>query len=290
MAGMRIGTCSWKYPSWHGLIYSAPKGINYLEKYSHHYDTVEVDQWFWSLFGEDNVRLPNPFDVDRYRGSVSGDFRFAVKVPNSITLTHFYKKAKADPFVPNPYFLSPSLFQSFLSLLDPLRDLLGPLTFQFEYLSKQKMPSQSYFQERFEAFVEQLPRGYQYGLETRNGNYLNESYFQFLIRNRLIPVLIQGYWMPPVVQVYDRWRALIQQQEVAVIRLLGPDRKGIEKRSGKRWDRIVAPKDDELVALADLVEDLMDKGVNVYLLVNNHYEGSAPLTIDRIRELLSGKA
>ncbi|MBC8235230.1 DUF72 domain-containing protein [bacterium] len=49
MAELRIGTCSWKFPSWHKLVYSEPKGINYLEEYSRHYNTVEIDQWFWSL-------------------------------------------------------------------------------------------------------------------------------------------------------------------------------------------------------------------------------------------------
>ena len=60
----------------------------------------------------------------------------------------------------------------------------------------------------------------------------------------------------------------------------------MEAKTGKRWDRIVEPRDDELSAVADLVEDLLDQGVDVYLNVNNHYEGSAPLTIDRLRKLL----
>jgi uncharacterized protein YecE (DUF72 family) len=286
MAELRIGTCSWKFPSWHGLVYSAPNGINYLEEYARHYDTVEIDQWFWSLFGKDSIKLPTPADVERYRRSVSDDFRFTVKVPNSVTLTHFYNKARTGPLVPNPSFLSPALFQTFLTLLDPLQDVLGPLMFQFEYLNKQKMPSQSRFQELFEAFLQQLPTSYQYAVETRNGNYLNASYFEFLNRNGLAPVLLQGYWMPPVTDVFQKWRSLILQQEVVVIRLHGPDRKGIEEVTGKQWDQIVAPQDEELAAIADTIGDLLDRGIDVYLNVNNHYEGSAPLTIERIRQLL----
>ena len=286
MAELRIGTCSWKFPSWHGLVYSAPKGINYLKEYASHYDTVEIDQWFWSLFGEDSVKLPQPVDVQRYRDSVPDSFRFTVKVPNSVALTHFYRKKKTDPLVPNPYFLSPTLFGTFLSLLDPLRDMLGPLMFQFEYLNKQKMTSQERFQELFAAFVEQIPRGYPYGMEIRNGNYLNESYFKFLNRNGLIPVFLQGYWMPPITDLYAKWRPLILEQEQVVIRLHGPDRQGIEKLTGKQWDQIVAPKDDELASIAAMIDDLLDQGINVYLNINNHYEGSAPLTIERIREFL----
>jgi uncharacterized protein YecE (DUF72 family) len=286
MAELRIGTCSWKFPSWQGLVYSAPKGINYLKEYAHHYNTVEIDQWFWSLFGKDSIRLPNPADVEKYRQSVPDDFKFTIKVPNSITLTHFYKKAKTDPLVTNPYFLSLSLFQTFLSLLDPLRDVLGPLMFQFEYLNRQKMKSQGHFQELFEELIQQLPTSCPYGVEIRNPNYLNESYFEFLDRNGLSPVFLQGYWMPPITDLYEKWHSLILQQQVVVIRLHGPDRQGIEKKTGKQWNQIVAPKDEELAAVADMVEELLDQGVNVYLNVNNHYEGSAPRTINRIQQLL----
>ena len=286
MPELRIGTCSWKYPSWHKLVYSAPKGINYLKEYARQYNTVEIDQWFWSLFGPDQVRLPNPFDVAAYRDAVGDDFRFTVKVPNSITLTHFYKKARADPLVSNPHFLSPTLFQEFLTLLDPLQDVLGPLMFQFEYLNRRKMGSQSRFQETFEAFIQEMPASYEYAVETRNTNYLNASLFEFLARNRLIPVLLQGYWMPPITKVFQKWRSFILQQEGVVIRLHGAGRKEMEKLTGKRWDAAIAPKDKELTSIAGMIQYLLDQGINVYLNVNNHYEGSAPITIARMQQLL----
>jgi uncharacterized protein YecE (DUF72 family) len=288
MAELRIGTCSWRFPSWHGLVYSAPKGINYLHEYAQQYDTVEIDRWFWSLFNENTIGLPKPIDVETYRGSVPEGFVFTIKAPNSITLTHFYKKRKTDPLKENPRFLSLALLRTFLSLLDPLESTLGPIMFQFGYLNKKMMDSQEQFQELFQVFSRQMPSGYQYGVEVRNARYLNRSYFEFLLRNRLSPVLLQGYWMPPITEVYREWGDLIAQHETVVIRLLGPDRKGIERETHKQWDRIVAPRDVELSAIVDLTEDLLANGVNVYLNVNNHYEGSAPLTIERIRSLLSG--
>ena len=56
MNKLHVGTCSWKYDSWKGIIYPEFGEINYLEEYSKHYKTVEVDQWFWSLFNI--VKLP----------------------------------------------------------------------------------------------------------------------------------------------------------------------------------------------------------------------------------------
>ena len=285
MARLCIGTCSWKYPSWHGLVYSAPRGIDYLAEYAQHYSTVEIDQWFWSRFDRGQVSLPRPADVARYRAAVPDDFSFTVKAPNSVTLTHLYGK-KTDPLVANPSFLAPSLLAMFVRLLEPLHDVLGPIMFQFEYLNRRKMASQDDFERQFAAFVKQIPSGYPYALEVRNANYMNAAFYQFLLQRKLIPVLLQGYWMPPVWEVYAAQRALIVQQATVVLRLLGPDRKGIEALAGKEWGQIVAPKDDELPEIVAVVRDLLNEGVNVYVNVNNHYEGSAPLTIRRLEALL----
>jgi uncharacterized protein YecE (DUF72 family) len=286
VAELRIGTASWKYPSWHGLVYSAPKGIDYLVEYATRYDTVEVDQWFWSLFGSDRVRLPDPADVASYRAAVPDGFRFSVKVPNAITLTHFYRKAKSDPLVPNPHFLSHDLLERFLAAIDPLRDVLGPLMFQFEYLNRQKMPTQAAFEDRFGAFVEGLPEGYSYALEIRNPNYLNDSLFDLMDRLGLAAVLLQGYYMPSIIDLFESWRERLERASLVVIRLHGPDRRSIESATGKKWDRIVAPKDDELGGITAMVGGLLHAGVDVYVNVNNHYEGSAPLTIERLQARL----
>jgi len=81
---LRIGTCSWKYDSWVGLVYSRKGKEQYLVEYAHHFTTVEIDQWFWSLFPGGNVKLPDPAVVEQYSCSVPDDFRFTIKVPNSM--------------------------------------------------------------------------------------------------------------------------------------------------------------------------------------------------------------
>jgi uncharacterized protein YecE (DUF72 family) len=286
MAQVRVGTCSWKFPSWAGLVYSRATGIDYLEEYAQQYDSVEIDQWFWSRFDLGQVRLPDPDDVAAYRAAVPDDFSFTVKAPNSVTLTHLYQQEKSDPLVANPSFLSSALMETFLHLIEPLHDVLGPIMFQFEYLNRQKMASQGQFQRRMSAFAERLPAGYEYALEVRNAQYLNESHFAFLAQTNLLPVLIHGYWMPPVWEVYAAHREAIQQHGTALIRLMGPDRQAIEELTGKRWGHLAAPKDDELPRIADLVQDLLGAGADVYVNVNNHYEGCAPLTIQRLQALL----
>ncbi len=284
MAELRIGTCSWKYNSWRGLIYSHNNPINYLAEYAHHYNTVEIDQWFWSLFGMDKVSLPSPFTVKEYSDSVPEDFRFTIKIPNSITLTHFYRKTPTEPLISNPYFLSVELFKKFLSSIEQLRGKLGILMFQFEYLNKQKMASQKVFQSQFTDFIQQLDRDLFFAIEIRNPNYLNKDYFTFLNELKMSHVFLQGYYMPAITSIYQKFATFIK--DTTVIRLHGPDRFDIEKLSGGNWDKILELRNKELSDVAQMVNDLLNRKVNVYVNMNNHYEGSAPLSIKRLEKFL----
>lgn len=279
-----IGTCSWKYDSWKGLLYTSKKPMNYLQEYSRHYNTVEVDQWFWSLFPGDNVVLPKPEVAREYAASVPQDFIFCVKVPNSITLTHHYQRGKAGPLQPNPYFLTVDLFHRFLDNLEPLHPNLGPVIFQFEYLNKQKMSGVGEFFDRFGEFVEQLPTDFSYFVELRNPSWLNIRYFDFLAGKGLYHVFLQGYYMPSIFDLYGKH--LEQLQSKAVIRLHGSDRKGVEEKAGKDWSQILEPKDQEIKVLARMMANMCTRSIEPFVYVNNHFEGCAPLTIRRLRRAI----
>jgi uncharacterized protein YecE (DUF72 family) len=167
---LRTGTCSWKYDSWKGLVYDTDKmygPYDYLTDYAKYFNTVEIDQWFWSLFPK-GAKLPDSETVRRYADSVPDDFLFTVKIPNSITLTHYYAKqppaSKAYANRPNPYFLDVELLSRFLDTLEPMREKLGPVMFQFEYLNKKKMPSKETFFEQLDKFFEKAPKEFDYAV------------------------------------------------------------------------------------------------------------------------------
>ena len=278
---IRFGTCSWKYDSWKGIVYTDTNSKNYLKEYSQKFNTVEIDQWFWSLFPPAKVVLPQKNVVEDYKKSVPDDFLFTIKVPNSITLTHFYKDIKDDALKPNPYFLSLEIFEEFLNSIEPIKNQVGCLIFQFEYLNKQKMKSLSEFQMKFMEFHKQLnQKTPPIGIETRNPNYLNEKYFSFLSEQNLAPVFLEGYYMPPVNEVYSKYKNLVK--DLAVIRLHGPDRKGIEKIANHNWNQIYINRDKEIKSILQMIQDLQSKEVDLFVNVNNHFEGSAPLTIEKI--------
>jgi uncharacterized protein YecE (DUF72 family) len=271
---LRVGTCSWKYPSWKGLVYSQAAGIDYLSEYAQRYDTVEVDQWFWAL--------PEPETAAQYASVTPEDFRFTVKLPNMLSLTHFYRKKGEQALRQNPDFLSVPLFQDVLTRLEPLASKIGMLMLQFEYLNGQKMPSQQEFLRRLGTFFDAVPRSIPLAVESRNPWWVDQRYFEFLKEKELSHVFLEGYHMPPIFDTWRRYGSLINGS--VVVRLHGPDRDGMERQTGEIWNRIVAPKEEDLSRLEAMMRDMRDRGLTIYLNINNHYEGSAPLTIERLRE------
>jgi len=286
MAGhLHLGTCSWKYPSWEGLVYSSKKPENYLHEYALKYGSVEIDQWFWSLFGIDKVVLPKPDVVKEYVKSVPPDFRFVIKAPNSLSLTHLYKRYTSGELVENPHFLSPDLYQTFLDSLAEMQPQIGAVNLQFEYLNKEKMPSPQQFLQLFMTFLERVDTSIPLCIEIRNPNFLTEKYFQSLLDFGVGHTFCQGYYMPDIQTVHAKFEG--QLHHTSIIRLLGPDRQGIEATTGKSWHEVVAPKDHEIPGIARLVRKMVDQsGMDVYLNVNNHYEGSAPVTIEKLLQFI----
>ncbi len=291
MSVLRIGTCSWKFPSWAGLVYSRADGIDYLAEYARMYRSVEIDQWFWSLFAPDKIGLPQAETVAAYLTSVDKDFRFTIKAPNSITLTHFSGRHGQRGTGPNPYFLSVELFADFLDRIAPMKPQTAAVMLQFEYLNRKKMSGLGELCEKLDVFLTALRDRvdpWPIAIELRNPNYLKPAYFDLLAAHRVPHVYCHGYYLPPAPDVYRQVCAQLGDRLPApgVLRLLGPDRGGIEKATGRKWNAIVAPKDNELAGIADMALDMLARGLDVYVNVNNHYEGSAPLTIEKLERVV----
>jgi uncharacterized protein YecE (DUF72 family) len=278
---IRFGTCSWKYDSWRGILYPEQPTFDHLAEYARSLDTVEIDQWFWSLFGQEKIALPRRDNAQHYHDVVPATFRFTVKAPNSITLTHFYRRAKTESLHANPHFLSRDLYQRFCERIAPLQSKLGLLMFQFEYLSRDKMESPARFRDMLADFLRALPRTWPLGMEMRNPNYLDGQFFDLLRELDVAPVLIQGYYMPPLWEVYEKHAD--RCSDLVALRLMGPDRGSIEEAAGGKWDRLIEPKDGELARILNVIRDIRKRGKSGYVNVNNHYEGSAPLTIRKLQ-------
>jgi len=279
-AKLRIGTCSWNYPSWEGLVYTTrqKKAADYLPEYARRFRTVEIDSWFY--------RMPKREDAEDLVSKVDDDFRFTCKTVEELTLTHTRKRNGSVPVSRNENFLSPELFTRFLEAVAPMRPKLEAIMLEFEYLNRDKMPSLSQFLNQLEDFFKSIDRSTCVAIETRNKNFLTREYFELLKGYGVSHVFSEKLYMPPIVEVYERFSGYLAGP--CIIRLLGGDRMVIEKKTGDNWNSIVEPKAEKPL-IVDMVKDMLSAGRLVSINVNNHYEGSAPLTIAWLTDHLAEK-
>ncbi len=280
MQNVHIGTCSWKYESWNGMVYDTDSHKRYLAQYARMYDTVEVDQWFWSL-GKQSYRLPDPLSVRSYDEDTPDDFRFTIKCPNTLTLPTAYGTKREK----NPWFLDAEVFYRFLEQLEPLIPKIGLLMFQFGYLNRTMFAGRSAFLDSLQHFFTLLPDGIPYAVEIRNPAWMDSSYFKFLKEMQVGPVLLSGYWMDGIETQLERAESNVH--DPFCIRLHGEDRTAIEQACSGNWNRILENHDQELMAVAPRIVKLAQQGKVIYVNVNNHYEGSAPMTILKLVDYLN---
>src|SRR5574337_713524 len=81
---LRLGTSSWSYPGWQGLVWEGAHSEQLLARkglsvYARHplLRTVSIDRSFY--------RPLTASDYARYAAQVPGDFRFVVKAPSLVT-------------------------------------------------------------------------------------------------------------------------------------------------------------------------------------------------------------
>ena len=86
---------------------------------------------------------------------------------------------------PNPSFLDHRLFEAaFARPLEPYRDRVATLMFEFGTFSKAVFPNVRVFCEQLDSFLGALPAGFRYAVEIRNREYLVDDYFAVLARHR----------------------------------------------------------------------------------------------------------
>jgi len=90
--------------------------------------------------------------------------------------------------------------------------------------------------------------------------------------------------MPHIGEVYEKFKP--ETADFCIIRLHGGDRLGMEAQTGGIWHQIVAPKTNGLKAAARIVRSNRKKNILTYVNLNNHFEGSAPITAERFIEAL----
>jgi uncharacterized protein YecE (DUF72 family) len=288
-AGLRMGTSSWTFPGWAGLVYAAfhsPAQLarHGLAAYARHplLRTVGVDS---AYYGPVDART-----LAQYAAAVPEDFRFVVKAHEACTLARFpgHVRYGAQRDQDNPMYLDPAYARD--TVVAPFVEGLGArggvLLFQFAPQPVARLGGAGRFVERLHAFLSALPRGPLYAVEVRNPGLLTRGYAEALAAAGVCHCINAIGSMPePVTQ----WRATGGAQAPAlVVRwMLARDlRYEAARERYAPFDRIIDPDPHTCQSIAALVRRACSQGQPAYVVVNNKAEGSAPLSVVRLaREL-----
>ena len=205
LAYTKIGTATWNYPGWRGIVYPAnsPEKLSSAERLamyarSGRFETVEADFTFY--------RPQNAREWKRYAASLPAGFPVVSKVWEELTCERFPKIERQGDRggKDNPNFLNVEAFKTFV--LGPAEegfDHLGPFVFEFRRECSPTPESRAKFRGKLDAFLSALPRGHRYAVEIRTAEYLDAEYLAMLRSHGAAHVLNLWTYMPPLSRQFE---------------------------------------------------------------------------------------
>ena len=274
---LRMGTSSWMFPGWRGIVYAddAPQKLLSrlgLEAYSKHplLGSVGVDRTFYAPIAKQDF-------VD-YALQVPKSFRFLVKAWGEITSPTMRGKSGKNPRYLNAdsaidYVLTPAF--------EGLGDKLGPLLFQFPPQGARITKNPDAFADSLHAFFDQLPNGVHYAVELRDTSLLTERYVD----------AITSAGARHCYAVHPRMPSIARQLELAPVTkaTAGPIaarwmlHSGLSYEEAKEhyqpFNKLVDADLNSRREFAALATKALELDVPMTVIVNNKAEGSAPHSV-----------
>lgn len=275
-AGLFVGTASWTFTGWGGLVYrgrptQAQLVAAGLEEYARHplFNTVCIDRSFYAPMSVDELAV--------YARQLPEGYRCGMKVWQAI----------CDPM--SPQFLDAGFFKD--AVLAPVDRAfaghLGPLIFQFPPLRAPPSPNELAW--KLDRFFSRLPEGLECAVELRNAELMTPSYFSVLKRRGVAHLFNHWERTPPLHEQLDLPGAFTANHAVA--RLLLPQ--GIDYEAARDafspFDRLQAIDERLRADVAELWRRCQSTGRTLWCFVGNKAEGCAPLTARAIQERMFGR-
>ncbi len=293
---LRLGTSSWSFPGWQGLVYDRTASQQALAQhglaaYAQHplLRTVGVDRTFYRPISRDAFRA--------YADAVPDDFRFLVKADRLLTSPN--EPAGSSLRDANPRFLDPQYAMNEVigPMMEGLGPKAGPLLFQFPPIPPNLVGGRGLFVERLHQFLDALPQGPMgsqggatgplYAVELRTPAFLTEEYSDALLATGAA----HCYTVHPAMASLERQLRSVHayRQPALIVRWMlhaGLRYEGAKDRY-EPFHEIVDEDEETLgrIAVAALDALIAEKGA--FVIANNKAEGSAPLSIFRLAERIS---
>lgn len=295
-----LGTSSWHFPGWQGLVWRGRHVDSELSRhglpaYAAHplLRTVSLDRAFY-----------RPLDADAYARlaqQVPPGFRWVVKAPALITDAVRRDPGTARPVADNPLFLDPQAAVD-LCLVPAVEGLaatgpragdaqdhgLGALVFQLSPLPERWRLDEAELHARLAAMFERLrprvPPGARLALELRDAELLTPALAALLRPLGVRPVLGLHDRMPDVAGQLSLQRACWPGDLVCRWNLQRGHRYADARDSWAPFDRLAAPDEATREALARVIAGVLGAGQRAFVTINNKAEGSAPRSVMALAE------
>ena len=287
-AGVFIGTSSWKYRGWRGMLYDEARYIyrgkvaesrfekNCLTEYAEVFKTVCVDAAYYTF--------PSVKYLEGLASQVPADFQFGFKVTDEITVKKFPNLPRFGhrAGIANEHFLNAEVFErGFLKPCESIRPHVGLLMFEFSRFYPSDYEHGRDFVAALDPFFAQLPTGWPYGIEMRNKHWLQPEYFDCLARHNVTHVFNSWTEMPPVNEQMALPSSRTNPDLVAARFLLKPGRKYEDAvKSFQPYDKTKEVNEEARKAGAALIQEGKKTAKRkTFIFINNRLEGNALLTI-----------
>ncbi|MCC6341171.1 MAG: DUF72 domain-containing protein [Bryobacterales bacterium] len=280
-----FGTSSWKYEGWLDQIYTRDRYVTRGKFSRKKFEAECIEEYaktFPAVCGDFSFyQFPSEAYWQRLFASAPR-LLFAFKVPEDITVKRCPTHARYGPRagLRNETFLQAGLLRdAFLRPLEPYRDRIGALIFEFGTFSRSAFEGEAAFLDQLDAFLRALPKGFRYSVEVRNPEYLEPGYFGCLRSHGVAHVFNSWTRMPELGGQMAHEEAYTADFQV-VRALLRPGRTyedAVAKFSP--YLHVQEPLPGARQAVRRFVERARSRKQTAFLFVNNRLEGNAPESI-----------
>ncbi len=306
-ADIHLGTSSWNFPGWRGIVWSRASSVNHLaqkglEAYAKHpiFKTTGIDRAYY-----------RPLSVEVYAdfaAQVPENFRFLVKAPQAVT-DSVRRDIRGRPVADNPDYLNVDMtLETFVHpALEGLRAKAGVLIFELSAIPRRKIADiaeQYEAIERMAAFftelMERMPAtGTTVAVEMRSRILLTPRWVKNMMSTGVRPVISLHPAMPSVMRQTDmlrmfdnpggakegKWKAagdIVIRWSLAS----GGTYAGL-KEDWAPFDRIRREDIVTREGIVWLLKLAAASGVRAFAVANNKAEGCAPLTMRAVAQSLT---
>ena len=290
---VHLGTSTWSYPGWQGLVWAGRHSESTLSKtglpaYAAHplLRAVGIDRGFYRPLAAS--------EFQRHAEQVPAGFRFTVKAPSLVT-DALMRSEDGRGQQPNPLFLDPATaLQEFIEpAFEGLGATLGALVFQLSPLPAQRLARMREQFDRLHTMLLALPKPATgvIAVEVRDAAWLTPDLVALLRDTGARYCLGLHPKLPPLAEQLPLLRALWPGPLVVrwnLNRLHGAyGYEDAEKKYGE-FSEMLDPDPETRAELARVIRGTAGAGQDAFVTISNKAEGSAPLSVRALAQAVAG--